>query len=118
MNYIQTTRNNQNLFLMVFFNFFLIFFFFKNFLVFNAEKLMLIYFLLVLTLIFFFSKIVLKTFLTSDIKKLLDIILELELEGNKTLLILKESFRKLKSNVAQVLLEFLILKNLELKLFN
>lgn len=79
---------------------------------------MLIYFLLVSLFLFFFSRKFIKNLLEQDLKKLLSIAVNMEIEGEKTLDFLKTSFEKLKNNLAHTYIEFLILKNLELKLIN
>jgi len=115
---LYTIINSQNLIISLSLYFVVLFFFFKNFLIFNAEKLMLIYFLLVILVIFFFSKKILKNLLDQDLHKLLVIAVNIEIEGEKILEVIKNSYKKLKINLAQTCLEFLILKNLELKLLN
>ena len=96
---------------------FLVFFFFlKNFLIFNAEKLMLIYFIFISIAIFFFARSFLFNFLNDDLQKFLTILLQIEWEGEKTLLFFKQFLIKLKNFLISTQLEFLLVKNFELKL--
>jgi len=113
---INENLNSQNLFISFLFYFLIIFFFLKNFLIFNAEKLMLIYFLLISSLIFFFCRFLLQKMLDTDIWKVLTIISELEIEGEKVLLILKSSFLELKNFIVLNFTILILEKNIELRL--
>jgi hypothetical protein len=109
-------NNSQNLFLFMSFSFLFLFFFFKNFLIFNAEKLMLIYFLIITSILFFFCNNFITTVIKEDLNKFLQIIYLIEENSNKIIFSLKNYLLKLQLNIVMSNLEFLLLKNLEVKL--
>ena len=113
---ISNIKNLDNILFYFILSFTISFIFLKNFLIFNAEKLMLIYFLIiVLCLSIFFSNF-LKKFLKNDILKFLEVILNIEDNSNKIIFFLKNYLLKLKLNLIINNIEYLLLKNIEIKL--
>ena len=93
-----------------------LFFFLKNFLIFNAEKLMLVYFLIIVTGIILVLKFYLNNLFQTDLKKILFLVMEIESEGDRALIFLKEFLLKLKDNLVHTQLELLLLRSLEVQL--
>lgn len=113
---ISNIKNLDNILFYFILSFTISFIFLKNLLIFNAEKLMLIYFLIiVLCLSIFFSNF-LKKFLKNDILKFLEVILNIEDNSNKIIFFLKNYLLKLKLNLIINNIEYLLLKNIEIKL--
>lgn len=96
--------------------FLFLFFFLKNFLIFNAEKLMLVYFLIIVTGIILVLKFYLNNLFQTDLKKILFLVMEIESEGDRALIFLKEFLLKLKDNLVHTQLELLLLWSLEVQL--
>lgn len=96
--------------------FLILFFFLKNFLIFNAEKLMLVYFLIIVTGIILVLKFYLNNLFQTDLKKILFLVMEIESEGDRALIFLKEFLLKLKDNLVHTQLELLLLRSLEVQL--
>ncbi len=76
---------------------------------------MLIYFLVISSLIFSFVKVALNDYINKDIKKFIQLIIEIENYSNESLKILISYLLKLKTNFTASILEQLLFKNLEIK---
>jgi len=113
---ISKSFTSVNLVVLTMVSFLLQFIFLKNFLSFNAEKLMLIYFLIIAISLFFFLKSFFKTLLQKDMRTFISIVCEIEEQGNNAIMLLKNFLVKLQVNTLTNQLEFLLLKNLEVKL--
>lgn len=111
-----TAINIDKILMYTILSFLFLFLFFKNFLIFNAEKLMLIYFLVIVFCLSIFLSNFLSNFLKNDISKFLEIVVSIEENSNKIIFLLKNYLFKLKFNSVLNNIEFLLLKNLEIKL--
>jgi len=111
-----TAINIDKILMYTILSFLFLFLFFKNYLIFNAEKLMLIYFLVIVFCLSIFLSNFLSNFLKNDISKFLEIVVSIEENSNKIIFLLKNYLLKLKFNSVLNNIEFLLLKNLEIKL--
>lgn len=77
---------------------------------------MLVYFLIIVTGIILVLKFYLNNLFQTDLKKILFLVMEIESEGDRALIFLKEFLLKLKDNLVHTQLELLLLWSLEVQL--